>query len=42
MTSVIFNGNKDHIGKVVLVKIKEFNRTTLFGDVVINSNKKVA
>ncbi len=42
MTSVIFNGNKDHIGKVVLVKIKEFNRTTLFGELVKYTNKKVA
>ena len=42
MTSVIFNGNKEHIGKVVPVKIKKFNRTTLFGELVKNLNKKVA
>ena len=42
MTPVIFNGKKEDIGKVMLVKIKQSNRTTLFGDVVINSNKKVA
>ena len=42
MTPVIFNGKKADIGKVMLVKIKQSNRTTLFGDVVINSNKKVA
>ena len=42
MTPVIFNGKKDDIGKVMLVKIKQSNRTTLFGDVVINSSQKVA
>ncbi len=42
MTPVIFNGKKEDIGKVMLVKIKQSNRTTLFGDIVINSNKKVA
>ena len=42
MTPVIFNGKKEDIGKVMLVKITQSNRTTLFGDVVINSNKKVA
>ncbi len=42
MTPVIFNGKKEDIGKVMLVKIKQSNRTTLFGDVVINSNQKVA
>ncbi len=42
MTSVIFNGNKEHIGKIVPVKIKEFNRTTLFGELVKDLSKKVA
>ncbi len=42
MTPVIFNGKKEDIGKVMLVKIKQSNRTTLFGDVVIGSNQKVA
>ena len=42
MTSVIFNGNKDHIGKIVTVKIKKFNRTTLFGEIVEDLDKKVA
>ena len=42
MTSVIFDGKKEDIGKIIPVKIKEFNRTTLFGDVIDNSNKKVA
>ena len=42
MTPVILNGRKEDIGKVVPVKIKQSNRTTLFGDVVNNSNQKVA
>ncbi len=42
MTPVIFNGQKEDIGKVVPVKIKQSNRTTLFGDVINNSNQKVA
>ena len=42
MTSVIFNGNKEHIGKIVPVKIKEFNRTTLFGELVRDLSEKVA
>ena len=42
MTSIIFNGNKEHIGKIVPVKIKEFNRTTLFGELVKDLSKKVA
>ena len=42
MTPVIFNGKKEDIGKIMLVKIKQSNRTTLFGDVVIDSNQRVA
>ena len=42
MTSVIFEGNKDNIGKIVQVKIQNSNRSTLFGKVIINSNQKVA
>ncbi|MDC6483113.1 tRNA (N6-isopentenyl adenosine(37)-C2)-methylthiotransferase MiaB [Candidatus Pelagibacter sp.] len=42
MTSVIFNGNKDIIGKIMSVKINKSNRTTLFGELVINSNQRVA
>ena len=38
MTSVIFNGKKDDIGKIVPVKINNSNRSTLFGDSVINLN----
>ena len=42
MTPVIFNGQKDDIGSILPVRIKKFNRTTLFGDIVNKSNKKVA
>jgi tRNA-2-methylthio-N6-dimethylallyladenosine synthase len=42
MTSVIFNGKKDDIGKIVPVKIKQSNRSTLFGEAINNSNQKVA
>ena len=42
MTSVIFNGNKRDIGKVVQVKIEKSNRSTLFGEKISSSNQKVA
>ncbi len=42
MTSVIFNGKKNDIGKNVQVRIKDSNRNTLFGEVITNSDKKVA
>ena len=42
MTSVIFNGKKDDIGKIVPVKIKQSNRSTLFGEIIDNVNQKVA
>jgi tRNA-2-methylthio-N6-dimethylallyladenosine synthase len=42
MTSVIFDGQKEDIGKILPVRIKKTNRTTLFGDIVNKSNKKVA
>jgi len=42
MTSVIFNGKKEDIGKIMSVKINKSNRTTLFGELVINSNQRVA
>ena len=42
MTSVIFNGNKSDIGKIVQVKVMKSNRNTLFGEVLVNSNQKVA
>ena len=42
MTSVIFNGKKDDIGKIVPVKINKSNRSTLFGERDFRSNQKVA
>jgi tRNA-2-methylthio-N6-dimethylallyladenosine synthase len=42
MTSVIFNGKKEDVGKIVPVKINLSNRSTLFGEPVVNSNQKVA
>ena len=42
MTSVKFNGKKEDVGKIVPVKIKQSNRSTLFGEVINNSNQKVA
>jgi len=42
MTSVIFNGKKSDIGKVLPIKILKSNRSTLFGELVVNCNQKVA
>ena len=42
MTSVIFNGKKSDIGKIVQVKIKNSNRNTLFGEIIVNPDQKVA
>ena len=42
MTPVIFNGKKEDIGRIMSVKIRQSNRTTLFGDIVNNPNQKVA
>jgi len=42
MTSVLFNGTDDLIGKIVKVKIKDSNQNTLFGEVVGQSNQRVA
>ena len=42
MTSVIFNGKKSDIGKIVPVKIKQSNRSTLFGEKNDITNQKVA
>ena len=42
MTSVIFNGKKNDIGKIVPVKITKSNRSTLFGEIINNTNQKVA
>ncbi len=42
MTPVIFDAKKSDIGKILNIKIKKSNRTTLFGEVNKNYNKKVA
>ena len=42
MTSVVFNGKKDDVGKIVPVKIIKSNRSTLFGERDFNFNQKVA
>ena len=42
MTSVIFNGKKDDMGKILSVEIKKSNRSTLFGEITNSPNKKVA
>ena len=42
MTSVIFEGNKKDIGKILQIKITKSNRNTLFGELINVSNKKVA
>jgi tRNA-2-methylthio-N6-dimethylallyladenosine synthase len=42
MTSVIFNGKKSDIGKIVPVRIKQSNRSTLFGEKNDIANQKVA
>ena len=42
MTPVIFDGQKEDIGKILPVKVTKTNRTTLFGNIVNKSNQKVA
>jgi tRNA-2-methylthio-N6-dimethylallyladenosine synthase len=42
MTSVIFNGKKDDIGKILPVRITKSNRSTLFGETINNPDQKVA
>ena len=42
MTSVIFNGDKKNIGKIVKVRIIRSNRNTLIGEMSENFNQKVA
>ncbi len=42
MTSVLFDGTDDLIGRSVKVKIKDSNQSTLFGQVIDQSNQKVA
>ena len=42
MTSVLFDGSDDLIGKIVEIKIQSSNRNTLFGTFVNQLNQKVA
>ena len=42
MTSVIFNGNDEDVGKVVKVKINKSNQNTLFGEIIRKTKLKVA
>ncbi|MBL6799215.1 MAG: tRNA (N6-isopentenyl adenosine(37)-C2)-methylthiotransferase MiaB [Candidatus Pelagibacter bacterium] len=42
MTSVIFDGDLDNIGKIVQVEITSSNQNSLFGKLVESSKKKVA
>jgi tRNA-2-methylthio-N6-dimethylallyladenosine synthase len=42
MTSVIFEGNKKNIGKIVKVQITNSNQNSLFGKIRLNEKKKAA
>ena len=42
MTPVIFNGKEDDIGKILPVRIKQSNRSTLFGKLINDLSQKVA
>ena len=42
MTSVIFHGSDNLIGKIVKVKILNSNKNTLFGELADQTDKKVA
>jgi tRNA-2-methylthio-N6-dimethylallyladenosine synthase len=42
MTSVIFDGNIENIGKIVQVEITSSNQNSLFGQLTDSSKKKVA
>ena len=42
MTSIIFNGKKSDIGKIVKVRINDSNKNTLFGKIITNLDQKVA
>ena len=41
LTPVIFDANKEDVGKVIYVEIKKYNRNTLFGS-KITSKKEAA
>ena len=42
MTSVIFDGKKEDIGKIVKVRVNQTTRNSLFGEIIDNSNQRVA
>ena len=42
MTSVIFDGNTDCIGKIVQIEITSSNQNSLFGKLKENYKKRVA
>ncbi len=42
MTSVMFNGNEEDIGKIIKVRVKNSNQNTLFGESVEKSRLRVA
>ena len=42
LNSVIFDGEKKYIGKIVYVKITKFNRNTLFGKIDESKNMRAA
>ena len=42
MTSVIFDGNIENVGKIVQVEVVSSSQTSLFGKIKENYNKKVA
>ena len=42
MTSVIFDAKDSDVGNVIKVKINKYNQNTLFGEIIKNSEQKVA
>ena len=42
LNSVIFEGEKKHIGKLVHVKVERINRNTLFGKIDEKKNMRAA
>tara|TARA_E500000331_G_C16739611_1_gene490333 strand:- start:290 stop:508 length:219 start_codon:yes stop_codon:yes gene_type:complete len=42
MNSVIFEGDKDNIGKVLKVKIEDSNQNSLFGKIENNKDMRAA
>ena len=42
LTPVIFDANKEDVGKVIDVEIKKYNRNTLFGSKITSKNEAAA